>query len=250
MLYRKIAVPWTARMADMIITISHASKKDIVQRFKIPKEKVKVVYCGVDERFGRVNNASIMEVKKKYNVPDNYILFVGTVDHPGKNVLGLIMSCERLWRHKKMHNKLVLVGKKGYRYETILDYISINNLQEYIIHLGYVDDSDLPAIYSGAKLFCFLSYYEGFGLPVLEAMASGVPVIVSNRSSLPEIVSDAGKVVEIEKLQEISDAIMTILENHQLWKELSKMGKLRAEEFNWNSAGEKTIKVFEKMLES
>lgn len=243
MLYRKIAVPITAKRADKIITVSHNSKNDIVKFLKVKPHKIIVSYNGVDNKFRPLDPHLIHKVRVKYNLPEKYVLFVGTIDHPGKNVYSLIQACNKLWKEKGNIFKLVLVGQKGHGYKIVEKIIKEQALSEQILHIGYVKDEDLPAIYNGAFLFAFLSLYEGFGLPILEAMACGTPVVVSNRSSLPELVGEAGLIVDPFDIEGISEAIESILNSEALRKELIAKGLERVKLFSWKNAGEKVYKI-------
>jgi len=242
MMYRKFAVPATARRADRIITVSEASKKDIVKYCGVPAEKIHVVYNGVDKKFCPMEDAQVQTVREKYKLPPQYILYVGTIDHPGKNVYSLIRACQKLWQAASTNVKLVLVGQEGHGFEHLKPMIASDDR---IIHLGFVQDEDLPAIYCGARAFCFLSLYEGFGLPIVEAMACGVPVIVSGCPPFPEIVEQAGMIVDPMDIDQIGQKIQEVLVNEELREQMRNKGMQQARKFSWKAAGERTYEILQ-----
>jgi len=235
MLYRYLAVPMTAHRADKIITVSHNSKKDIVEICKVRPEKVIVAYNGVDERFRPVEKARIEEMKQGLNIRGKYLLFVGTLDHPGKNAMTLIRSFAQL-HAEGLVDTLVLAGRRGHNYEALVREIVTLGLQQSVCLPGTVDDADLPALYSGTEAFVFLSLYEGFGLPLAEAMACGAPVVASDRSCFPEVVGDAGLLVEPLDVESITRAIRSLLVDDGLCNSLRKKGIQRASQFRWEVA--------------
>ncbi|HDY68934.1 MAG TPA: glycosyltransferase family 1 protein [Candidatus Scalindua sp.] len=246
MFYRKFAFPVTAKRADKIITVSENSKSDIIKYCKVPPNKINVIYNGVDKNFFSPRRELTAEIKREYRLPDKYILFVGTIDHPGKNVYSLILACRKLWE-ENIGIKLVLIGQKGVGYEVISDTITRYDLNKYVLHLDCVEDRDLAAIYNGAELFCFLSLYEGFGLPLIESMACGTPVIASKMSSLPEVVGDAGIIVNPCSIDEISRKIKDVLTNDVLKNKLRRKGLERAKLFSWQKAAYGTYRVLEEV---
>lgn len=245
--YRKISYPVTAKRADRIITVSENSKKDIIRFCKVSPEKIDVIYNGVDPRFHLLDNKEILKILKKYKLPEKYILFVGTIDSPGKNCINLVQAYYKLKRKKGFERKLVLVGKKGFGFEKMVLKIQELSLKDDIFLLGYVPDDDLPAIYNGAEVFAFLSLYEGFGLPIIEAMACGVPVITANTSCFSEIVGDAGILVNPFNIDEIAGSILNVIISKDLKERLRFKGIERAKNFSWTDAAEKTLDVFKKL---
>lgn len=244
MVYRKLAVPITARRADRIITVSENTKRDLVKLLKVPESKIEVVYNGVDPRFKPAGEHLVREVRAKYSLPSKYILFVGTIDHPGKNAMSLVEACAALWsRGMLQEHHLVLVGQKGFGYEQIMHRITELGVTERVRTLGYVGDADLPAIYTGADVFAFLSLYEGFGLPILEAMACGTPVVAAKTSCLPEICGDAALLVDPYDVAGIANAILRLSSERQLRAELSAKGLERVKAFSWERAARSTLEV-------
>lgn len=213
MFYRtKLADPITAKRANHIITVSENSKKDIMKYLKVSKEKITVVYNGVDQyKFQKMNYTCINQILEKRNWPQHFFLYAGTVDHPGKNALTVVKVFEKIKRENNYRGNLILAGMPGSGYEIVRDYINESEFKMEIILAGYVTDDELIALYSKCDVFCFLSLYEGFGIPPLEALACGAKVVVSNTSSLPEVVGNVGWTVNPQSIDEIEDAIKEVL---------------------------------------
>ncbi len=240
MLYRYLSVPLLAHRGDFIITDSESSKNDIIEILRVKASKVRVAYCGYDPlRFAPQPLEVTTRVLAKYSLqPFSYVLSIGTVDFPGKNVYSLIKAYFLLREKGSIDCKLLVVGKPGHRYEKILELVKSSRHQNDVVFLGYIDDTDLPSFYNGALLFGFLSFYEGFGLPVLEAMACGCPVIASKASSLPEIVGNAGSLVDPSNIEEISAAMENILLSSSLQEQYKKEGMEQVRKFSWEAAAE------------
>ncbi len=236
------------KRADHIITISNSAKSELVNVLGISEEKIDIISPGVDyDIFNtRVNAETKSRVKHKYSLPDEYILYLGTLE-PRKNISTLIKAFIKLKKEKKITEKLVIAGKKGWNYENIYKIIYKNNFENEIIFTGYVDENEKPAIYQMSKLFVFPSLYEGFGIPVLESMASGVPVIVSNTSSLPEVVEDAGILVDPQKVEDIEISIYKVLTNEKLRTELIEKGLEQSKKFTWETSASKLYKIYDKV---
>ena len=206
MFYRtKLADPVTAKIADKIITVSENSKRDIVHFLKVNPEKIKVVYNGVDaDLFSKMEKEKADNIVEKFNIPEKFILYVGTIDHPGKNAMGVIKAFEKLCVANKYDGGLVLAGMPGSGFECVESYVRNSLYRNRIYIVGYVSDEELVALYSLCQLFCFLSLYEGFGIPPLEAIACGAKVLVSDKSSLPEVVGDVGCCVDPNDIDAVS----------------------------------------------
>ncbi|HIQ39262.1 MAG TPA: glycosyltransferase family 1 protein [Methanothermococcus okinawensis] len=241
----KLLLPKTLRTADKIIADSYNTKKDIIKYFKIPEDKTKVIHLGVDEKYKPLSEEKINNIKEKYCINYPFILYVGTLE-PRKNIPTLIKAYYKLKKQGLPH-KLVITGKKGWKYKSIFETIDKLNLRKDVIFTGYVPDEDLPALYNAADLFVYPSLYEGFGLPPLEAMACGTPVITSNTSSLPEVVGDAGIMVDPYDVDGLSKAMYEVLTNDGLREELRKKGLERAKLFSWKKCAEEHLKVYEEV---
>lgn len=220
MFYRtKIADPITARRADHIITVSENSKKDIKTFLKIDETKISVVYNGVDRsKFIPMEKNKAYEIIGNRGWPNDFLLYAGTIDHPGKNAMGVIRAYEGLKEKRKYNGNLILAGMPGSNYEAVDEYIKNSKYCNDIVLAGYVSDEELVALYSTCKVFVFISLYEGFGIPPLEALACGAKVVVSNTSSLPEVVGNVGWTVDPANNDEVQKKIVEALdcqENNQ-----------------------------------
>ncbi len=228
-------VPKAVRQADVIITISENSKKEIVEHYKIDPNKIRIINPGIDHKFYRPQPKEAVEkVKQKFNIQGKYILYEGTLE-PRKNINGILDAFSNLSNKLKDEYVLVLAGGRGWLDEDIqkrLDDLSELN----IIKTGYVPDADLPALYSGASLFVYPSFYEGFGMPPLEAMACGVPVITANNSSLPEVVGDAAITIDAKDTKALSFNMSQVLTKPTLAKQMSSKGIAQANKFSWKQA--------------
>lgn len=239
MFYRtKLADPITAKRANNIITVSKNSKNDIVKFLRVKSEKIDVVYNGVDRKlFTRMDDNRAYQILNAKQWPSNYILYAGTIDHPGKNAMNVVRAFEELKKAGRYTGKLVLAGMPGSGYEFVAHYVAESEFSESILFTGFVSDDELVALYSKCDVFCFVSLYEGFGIPPLEALACGAKVIVSSTSSLPEVVGNLGKKVDPESVGELCDAICEMIDSGDEkisnearevhlsrydWKELSK----------------------------
>lgn len=235
--------------ADHIITISNASKNDITKSYKIPKSKITVAYPGHNSKlFHPINNKEQIEkMKEKYNIQGDYILFTGTIQ-PRKNLVNLIDAFQKI-----ENLKLVIVGKttgegrQGWLFEDILAEPKKIGIEDKVIFTGFVPDTELPYLVNGAVAFILPSFWEGFGIPVVDAMACGVPVIVSNVSSLPEITGDAGLFVNPKSVTQIEQAIRTIYTDKKLRLRLSKRAISQAGKFRWEKCVKEVIKVLERV---
>lgn len=242
-LLHKRLLPRTLKNANRIITVSNSTKNDLISLFKIPKEKIRVIFNGVDEKFKPLSNKEIKKVKQKYSLNFPFILYVGTLE-PRKNIPSLIKAFYKFKKTNPLY-KLVIAGKKGWKYNEIFETIDKLNLQNDIVFTGYILDNDLPALYNAADLFVYVSIYEGFGLPPLEAMACGTPVITSNTSSLPEIVDDAGIMVDPYDIDGLSNAIFKVLTDEGLKTKMIKKGFEKAKMFSWEKCARETLEVYE-----
>jgi len=240
MFYRtKLADPITARRADKIITVSENSKRDIVKFLHIPEEKISVIYNGVDQKkFQHMDETEAFRILDKKGWPHNFLLYAGTIDHPGKNAMALIKVFEQLKEENLFLGKLVLAGMPGAGYEVVESYVNQSKCRDNIVFTGYVTDEELIALYSTCRLFCFLSLYEGFGIPPLEALACGAKVLVSNTSSLPEVVADIGSTVDPTDIDAIRKAVLSSLQL-DCYLETDKRVKEHLANYDWKNLSEK-----------
>ncbi|MBA7626319.1 D-inositol-3-phosphate glycosyltransferase [subsurface metagenome] len=233
--------------AEFIIAASKSTKRDLVRFYSIPEEKISVVYEGVNHKKFRPENSNSSNIYQKYKLsPMHRYVFHISSETPRKNVDGLVKAFYQLkTKYKLTHLKLLKAGNPEYQEDRkrLLNLIKQLGLQEEIIFLDYVPGEDLPALYNIAELFVFPSFYEGFGLSPLEAMACGTPVITSSASSLPEVVGDAGIIVNPKDIESLSQAMHEVLVNEELRKKMIGEGLRRATLFSWKVAGEETLKV-------
>ncbi|MHB8579111.1 MAG: glycosyltransferase family 4 protein [Ignavibacteriaceae bacterium] len=228
--------------ADKIITVSECSKKDLMEYYRIPEDKIKVIYEAADSKFKPIVIEDKLEQKLrlKYKISGKFVLYVGLIENR-KNILGILKIAD-ISIEENINLKFVLIGKPGYGFNNIKN--EIEKRKKNVIYLNYVSDEDLPLIYNLAKIFIFPSFYEGFGLPVLESMQSGIPVITSNRSSLPEIVQNFGIMHNPEDIAGFSQSIKLLLQNNILYREYCSKSLLGAARFNQYLLVQDHLKLF------
>jgi glycosyltransferase involved in cell wall biosynthesis len=236
------------RAADHILTISNSTRQGLIDLLGVPAEKTSVIYlAGVDARFIQRDRAEARAyVARKFEVSEDYILAVGTVE-PRKNLPNLLRAFKLLRARDGIKAQLVVAGGKGWKKSeldaTIREMAFAENEVKF---LGWVPDEDLPWLYTGAAVFVYPSLYEGFGLPLVEAMACGVPIVTSNVSSMPEVVGDAALLVEPKHPEEISGAMARLYTDEGLRSRLIAKGLKRSQEFTWPEAARKLLNLFEK----
>lgn len=244
MFYRtKLANPITAKRANKIITISENSKKDIMKFLHVPESKINIVLCGVDQnKFSPLDEERYAAIFDEKKWPWNYILYAGTIDHPGKNAMSVIKSFETLKKKGDYKGNLILAGMPGAGYEVVEAYINKSEYKKDIILPGFVSDEELVALYSCCDVFCFVSLYEGFGIPPLEALSCGAKVVVSNVSSLPEVVGDLGWSVNPYSVEEITSAVKEALETKKT-DDYRNAVKKHLKKYDWKNLGVQFEKV-------
>ena len=246
-LYLDLSTRYNARAATHLIADSSATKRDLSERYGVEPAKITVVYPGYDVTvFQPVRDEKAIEVvKAQYGIAGDYILFVGTLQ-PRKNLTRLVKTFSLSNIQYPISNiQLVIAGKKGWLYEEIFQQVEKLGLEGRVVFTGYVPEGDLPALLSGARLFVFPSLYEGFGLPVLEAMACGTPVVCSNTSSLPEVAEDAAVLVDPLDVEGLAAAIGRVLGDEELRAKLIERGFEQAREFSWDRCARETLDVLE-----
>ncbi|MGC8976596.1 MAG: glycosyltransferase family 4 protein [Candidatus Ratteibacteria bacterium] len=244
----KFSLLYSLRKAKKIITCSKFSKKEIIELYHVKDEKIEVIYNGVSENFRPLKINEKTEILKKYSITKPYILSVSNLQ-PRKNLSRLIKAFALLVKNnEKFPYILVIVGRKLWLYKDIFVLVKETNLEDKIIFTDFIPEEDLLYLYNFADVFVYPSLYEGFGLPVVEAMACGCPVITSNLSSLPEIVEDAGIIIDPYDIEEIAKAIKEVICNPELKKSLKFKGLKQSKKFSWKNTAEKTLKVYEEVL--
>lgn len=241
----KQCLKWT----DLVITISESSKKDIIEYLQVLPEKVYVTPLASRYYPNYLFPATMQELEQQthYNFSKPYLLFVSTIE-PRKNINSLISAFNLLKTKYKIEHQLVLVGKKGWNYEPIFTAIENSPWKNEIHHLDYLANDLVALFYSRADVFVYPSHYEGFGLPVLEAMTLGAPVITSNTSSIPEVTGDAAILIDPNDPVELAEAILKIISDSQLRQDLIEKGKARAELFSWERTAKETLKAYRSIL--
>lgn len=229
--------------ADQVFTVSEATKNDVVSRWPIDPQKVKVIYNGVSERFRRLDT-SPDEVRDRYDLPKRFFLFVGTVE-PRKNLARLVEAFDSVGRH--VDHSLVVVGAKGWKASPIYRAIQASPVRDRIRLLGFVADADLPAIYNLADAVVYPSLYEGFGIPIVEAMACGTPVVTSNVSAMPEVAGDAALFIDPLDPRGIAAAMERILQDGALRERLRAKGLERAKRFSWDISAAQVMQCFREL---
>lgn len=242
--YFKVSIINAINVSEKILTVSKFSKKRIEEKFKT--SNVNIIYNGVSDVFLKAMNIDNFklgeEIKSKYGLPQNYIMCLCTLE-PRKNIKLLIKAYVELREKYSIKSKLVLVGRKGWKIDNLLNEIN-NKYSKDIIITGFVDDDDLPQIYKGAEVFVFPSLYEGFGIPVLEAISLKIPVISSNAASLPEVVGDAGILFENDDVNDLEKKILQLLNMSEADTDLfTKNGYKQVKKFEWRKEACKVLEL-------
>lgn len=245
----RLTVRHSARRAAHILTLSDHTRRDVIDTYSIAQDKVTAIPPAAPAHFCPVTDAmELQRVRHTYGINGEYVLSVGSIQ-PRKNLVRLIKAYAAL-RDRHTGNrfpKLVLVGKCAWLYDETLRALDETKVRDSVVLTGYVPEADLPVLYSGALCFVYPSYFEGFGLPPLEAMKCGAPVIVGNATSLPEVVGDAGLKVDPFDVSAIASAIEELINNSELRQELKAKGSKRAEMFDWRNTAQQTLKVYEQV---
>ncbi len=236
-----------ARRADAVITVSESSRADTERLLGIPREKIRVIHNGAAPAFRKLEPGPLSEeVRRRYGLAERFLLTVGTIE-PRKNLRRLIEACLRLGRDRRLKRQLVCVGRLGWHFKEILRFIEERHLQEQVVLTGYVPSSDLPVLYNLCEFFVYPSLYEGFGLPVVEAMACGAPVVVANCPALVEVAGDAAEVVDPHSIDSIEEALRRLMESEGLRCELSRRSLEQARRFSWKKAALETMELYREL---
>lgn len=241
----------TVKMADLIITISENSRRDIIRFFPEAESRIRVVAEAAHSRFQPLadsrENSELTRLDKELEGRP-YVLYLGTLE-PGKNVARTVMAFDKIADRYPDH-LLVLAGDKGWLYEPVFEAIAEAKCADRIRYVGHVSDQEAVALFNFADVFVFPSLYEGFGLPPLEAMACGCPVVTSNRSSIPEVVGDAAIQVNPESVDELAAAISRVLKSADTRAEMKEAGLARAAGFSWEKCARETLEVYREAVTS
>jgi glycosyltransferase involved in cell wall biosynthesis len=244
----KLMVRWSCKRADQIITISESSKRDLVEIYKIDPERITVTYPGPAENCKPMDAEQARNrLREAYGIEQPFILYVGNLE-PRKNLPRLLEAFAQLRQKELIAHKLIIVGQKAWLYDGIFETIRKHSLEGEVVLTGYIPGDDLPVFYTAAALTVYPSLYEGFGLPVVEAMACGSPVITSLGSSLEEIAKDAAVLVDPYSVSSIAAAIETVANSSELQRELREAGLARAACFSYRKMAEQTRSVYHQLL--
>ncbi|MDA1093692.1 MAG: glycosyltransferase family 1 protein [Acidobacteria bacterium] len=242
--YARLSFWVAANRSARVLTVSEASKRDILRFFPIPSEKVDVIYNAIDDRFSEPPDpAQVERVRERYQLHDRFLLYAGNVK-PHKNLERVIEAFARLRSDTSADIKLLITGSEISRYATIRRAVHRYNLHKHVRFLGFLTTDTLATLYHLADAFVFPSLYEGFGLPPLEAMACGTPVLTSNVSSLPEVVDDAALLVDPHDTAAIAQAMHQILTDQPTRERLIASGRRRASSFSWETSVQRVLRIY------
>ena len=240
---RCAVLPPVVRQADLVITDSQATARDVMERFPEAREKTRVVHLGVDARFAPMPAEAVAAVRRQLGLPSEYLLYAGVIN-PVKNLERLIEAHAIMRAETREIPPLIIAGRRGWLVDGILRRARELDLGGHVRFCGFVPDEALPALITGASAFLFPSLYEGFGLPILEAMACGTPVVTSDRSSMPEVAGGAAILVDPARPDAIADGIRRILADKALRATLKGRGAARVRAFPWAATAARTLDVY------
>jgi glycosyltransferase involved in cell wall biosynthesis len=245
--YARMSIALAARRATRVLTVSESSKRDILRFVDTEPSKIDVIYNAYDDRFGvEPREEDVIRVRERYQLHDEFVLYAGNVK-PHKNLARLIESFDIVRKRGLGHLKLVLIGDDISRYSALRRAVHRHQLHKYVRFLGYLPEETLAVMYRLAGVFVFPSLYEGFGLPPLEAMASGTPVVTSNLSSLPEVAGDAAVLVDPYDPNAIADGIYRVLTDEGLRRDLRRRGLARAAQFSWEQSVQRVRDIYQEV---
>jgi glycosyltransferase involved in cell wall biosynthesis len=240
-------LPLMARRADAIIVPSQSIKTEVCEHLRIEESKITVIPEAPRSSFWQVPVSETAAVRRRLDISDDFILFVGTIE-PRKNLLTLVRAFEQILHNSACQTQLVLAGDEGWLTGDLHSFLRNADFSERVRLVGYLDDDDLRALYSSCGVFVYPSLYEGFGLPLLEAMTCGAPVITSNIPSIRETVGDVALLVAPTAVDDLARSIMRLLENSAEREQRSAAGKQHASEFSWEKAAAATLSVYRQVI--
>ena len=246
--YMRYLLRHAVKKADRIISVSQHTQEDLIKILKVPKEKIVVIHEAPAPIFQPHDPEAVRTLlKNRYGLQKKYIYHLGNIE-PRKNLIKLLEAFTLVCREVGTEYQLVVSGQKGWLIRSLSRFLKNYPMRDHLFFTGYVPHEDLPFFMNGAELFVFPSLYEGFGLPVLEAMRCGTPVISSNQSSIPEIMGGAGVLVDPTDVQELADRIIWLLRNKEERERLSRLGQAQAAGFSWTKVAEKTQQVYRSVI--
>jgi glycosyltransferase involved in cell wall biosynthesis len=250
--YLHVVVPRSIRRASHILADSHHTAKDLQEQWQVPAERISVVQGAVDpHQFRPVTDASALaSVRTRYHIGDRpFILGLSSLQ-PRKNFARLIEAFHLARQQEKLPHCLVIGGGKGWLYESIFAKVQELNLTDHVLFPGFIEDADLPALYSAAEFFVYPSLYEGFGLPIIEALACNTPVLTANNSCLPEAGGPGAIYVKAEDILSIAEGLSKLATDSSLRHQLRSAGRTHAAQFTWERSGQQLLAAYEKAMAS
>jgi glycosyltransferase involved in cell wall biosynthesis len=249
--YTTRTLPILVRRANRIVTISQCSKRDLMEHYGCAAERIVVIPPAVDHDLFHANHdsAAIRGMRERFRLRRRYVLSVGTLE-ARKNLTRLVESFAMLRSGMSDDCELVLVGERGWQCDEIFEAVAALGLKDRVRFLGYVPELELPLLYQAAELFVYPSLYEGFGVPILEAMACGCPVVCSNRSAMPEVIGEAGILVGPEDRHQIAEAMGRVLSGPSLAETLRARGLEQAQRFRWDDSAKRLLEVYQECASS
>lgn len=243
-------VPPSAKRAHRVITVSEFSRRDIVERLGIPANRVQAIYHGIPENCKPPQDptADLNRLQERYGIRPGYILYLGTLQ-PNKNVEGLCRAFQLL-RKQGFTGQLVLAGSKGWLYDEMWQRIEQRGEAQEVLQTGFVDDEDIPRLYGNCRAFCLVSFLEGFGIPVIEAMACGTPVVAANACSLPEVAGDAGILVDPHDAEDMAQAISRAITDGRDRDAIIARGFAHAARFTWEASAKAHVEAYRLALQA
>ncbi len=248
-LYRRIIVNGVVKKSKRLITVSNYEKENITSFFKLRNKNIQSIYNGVSQQFtAKIDSTHLANVKARYELPEHYLLHIANKD-PRKNTKRVLMAFKDFLNKTNADYKLVMLGCKDTDLKTILGEKVDSSLFKHLILPSYVSDGDLPVFYSQAELFLFPSLREGFGIPIIEAMACGVPVITSNTSSMSEVAGEAAHLIDPYKTEEISNGIIKIISNANYRNELIQKGLKHYKQYSWLTMAKQVLETYKQLYQ-
>lgn len=235
-----------SRKSKKIVSVSESTKNDLMDRFRVNSDKIDVTLLGYDHDLYQPKSQDDQKILDTYKLKPGYLLFLGTLE-PRKNIVGIIKAFANLPAELRQKHPLVIGGKKGWFYEEIFQTVTDLKLEKEVQFLGRVPDEHLPALYRQAQVFVFPSFYEGFGLPPLEAMACGTPAISSNISSLPEVVGKGGLLIDPHQPAEITKAMNKLLTDEAFYQQCKEEALKQVVKFDWQTTAKQTLAAFKEI---
>jgi glycosyltransferase involved in cell wall biosynthesis len=247
--FYKLFTPKFIAKANHIVTVSEFSKADIVKHYPIAKDKISVVYNAADKGFSPIDDTTKDLLKQQITEGREYFLYVGAI-HPRKNLINLLKGFSWFKKRYQSNMKLVLAGRMAWKNELFLKQLETYKYRNDVVITGYVEEEKLQEIVGAAYALVYPSCWEGFGLPVLEAMQSGVPTIIANNSSLPEIAGEAGFLVDPDNAEEWGQAMGILFKDENHRNQLIQNGLTRAKDFNWENSAQKLKSIIDEIVKT